>query len=317
MVESFIQCSAFKQTILKTVFVSIPEEFFLVMFTLILVGEFDYWKEAECKRLINRFDYVRVFLPTITGALLSEILRYMGYRSGIFQFIPFIIMYILIALTNDIVSDANSLRWMAKTFIFLMSGILIIGISEFLYTPFVLHKANLSLAEVNDSFLLYFLLSLPMRLIQFSILLYFVCKKRTLLKGKLLKPILSNPVLAVIFGLILFLNILFLELVYKAIVVNGMFVVNSHELLTIVLIGIVLFPMINISGTLWGFYHMKNKDTSEKKIASDKLHILQKEIELYSNSGSYDNIVWKFNEIGIDIEKIADSLYKENNTDKL
>ena len=317
MVESFIQCSAFKQTILKTVFVSIPEEFFLVMFTLILVGEFDYWKEAECKRLINRFDYVRVFLPTITGALLSEILRYMGYRSGIFQFIPFIIMYILIALTNDIVSDANSLRWMAKTFIFLMSGILIIGISEFLYTPFVLHKANLSLAKVNDSFLLYFLLSLPMRLIQFSILLYFVCKKRTLLKGKLLKPILSNPVLAVIFGLILFLNILFLELVYKAIVVNGMFVVNSHELLTIVLIGIVLFPMINISGTLWGFYHMKNKDTSEKKIASDKLHILQKEIELYSNSGSYDNIVWKFNEIGIDIEKIADSLYKENNTDKL
>ena len=314
MLDSLIQCSALKEIILKTVFVSIPEEFFLVMFTLILVGEFDYWEEAECKRLINRFDYVRVFLPTVVGALLSEILRYMGYRSGIIQFIPFIIMYILIALTNDIISDANSLKWMAKTLISLMLGILLVGISEFIYTPFVLKIADLTMVEVNNSFLLYFALSLPIRIIQFSILLYFVCKKRTTLKGNFIKPLL-NPVLSGIFCLILFLNILFLELVYKAIAIKGMFITDSHESLIIVLIGIVLFPMINIFGTLWGFYHIKDKDISDKKLASDKLHILQKKIELYTNNVSYDNVTWKFNEIGMDIEKIADSLYTDN-TDK-
>lgn len=316
MFDSFIQYSAFQEILMKTVLISIPEEFFFVMFTLIFLGEFDYWKEAECKRLINRFDYVRVFVPTITGALISEILGYMGLKSSLVQFIPIITIYALLVATNDITSDAAPLKWMAKAFMFLMLAILIVGISEFIYIPFVLYGTGLTLSEVDNNFPLYFILSLPTRVVQYFILLYFVCKKRTLLKGKLIKSILSMPKLTVIFSFLLLINIVFLEMMVKAIAFDGMLVAMSHTSLTFVLIGVVLFSMLNISGIFWGFYHLKERDIWDKKIASDKLRSLQKKVELYTNNGNNDNIIWKFNEIGMDIERIADSLYTEN-TDKL
>jgi len=88
MYDTLFQYTGVQKILLNTFFVSFPEELFLIMFTLILVGEFEYWKEDECKRLINRFDYVRVFVPTIVAALISNTLRYYGLSSGIYQFLP-------------------------------------------------------------------------------------------------------------------------------------------------------------------------------------------------------------------------------------
>ena len=316
MYDTLFQYTGLQKILLNTIFVSFPEELYLIMFTLILDGEFEYWKEPECKRLINRFDYVRVFLPTIVCAILSNILRYYGLSSGIYQLLPFIIMYILIVFTNDIFEDASALKWMVKAFIFFALGFLTIGITEFVYTPFLLYGVNQSVTEIKDNFLLYFMMSLPARILQYSCLLYFVCKRRTMLKGNLLKPILSNPLLSVIFSLLVLFNILFLELVAKAIVFNNMLVTDSPTSLFIILTGVVLFPILNISGLLWGFYILKNTETKDKKIATEKLHILLNKIELYTSSGNRDNIIWKLNEIGLGIEEVADSLYRENETDR-
>lgn len=316
MFDTLFQHDIFHMILMNTLLVSIPEELFLVMFTLISVGEFEYWKEPECKRLINRFDYVRVFLPTIVTALLSNILRYIGLDSGFYQFIPPIVLYIIIVLTNDIFGDASVLKWMAKAFIFFIIGFLIIGLSEFAYVPFVLYGASLTISEINNNFPLYFMLSLPARLLQYSLLLYFVSRKRTLLKGNLLKPILSTPILSVIFSLVVLFDILFLEMMVKAIVFDEMLVTTLSASLIFILIGIVLFPIINISGLLWGFYLLKDKDTCEKKIATEKLHTLLNKIQSYTCDGNYDNIRWKLNELGMGIEEIADSLYKVNETNK-
>jgi len=225
-------------------------------------------------------------------------------------------MYILIVFTNDIFGDASALKWMVKAFIYFTLGFLTIGITEFIYIPFVLYGANLSVTQISNNFLLYFTLPLPARILQYSILLYFVCKKRTLLKGKLLKPILSNSLLSVIFSLLVLFNIVFLELVVKAIVFDDMLITISQNSLILILVSVVLFPMLNISGLLWGFYHLKDKETKDKKIASEKLNILLNKIELYTKSGDRDNIMWKLNEIGLGIEEVADSLYRDNETDK-
>lgn len=316
MLDTLFQWDAFQKILLNTLFISIPEEFYLVMFTLILVGEFEYWKEDECKRLINKFDYVRLFLPTIVIALLSNILTYMGLNSGIFQFIPPILLYVLIVFTNDIFSDASALKWMAKAFIFYSLGFLTIGLSEFVYTPFVLYGANLSMLEINNNFLLYLLLSLPSRLLQYSLLLYFVSRKRTLLKGRFLKHILSNPILTVIFSVLVVFNVSFLWMMYKVIIYDKVLISISHFSQIIIVFGVIFFPIINISGLLWGFYYMKDKETKDKKIANEKLCILLKDIELFTNNDNYDNIKWKLNEIGMGIEKVANSLYKENETNK-
>jgi len=316
MFDTLLNWDALHIILMKTLLVSIPEEFYWVMFTLILVGEFEYWKEPECKRLINKFDYVRVFLPTIVVALLTNILRYMGLNYGFYPYIHYIVLYIIIILTNDIFGDASTFKWMAKAFIFMMLGNLTIGFSELIYIPLVLFGTDITIVEFTNNFYHYFILSIPARLLQYSVLLYFVSRKRTLLKGRLLKPILSNPILTLIFCIIVFFNVLFLQVMVKAIIFDNVLISLSHISQIVIIIGVVMFPILNVSGFVWSSYYMKNKETIDKKIATEKLNILLEKIEIYTSGGKYDNIGWKLNEIGMGIEEVSDSLYRENETYK-
>ena len=301
--------------LINTIFVSIPEELYLVMFTLIMVGEFEYWKESECKRLINRFDYVRVFLPTVTGALLSNILINTGLNSSFFHFSTPILMYLLIVFTNDIFGDASAIKWMVKAFIFYIIGFLSIGITEFIYLPFVLYGTGLTMDDIKNNLLIYFMTSLPSRLLQFSLITYLISRKRALLKGWLIKVILSSPLVAVIFSLLVLSNILFLQMMCKAIVFDKVLIPLSRISQMFIITGVALFPILNISGILWCFYLLKNIETKDKKLASEKLNKLLKDIAWYTDNSNFDNIRWKLNEIGVGIEDVAKNLYKEHGTE--
>ncbi len=316
MFDILPQYSIFQKVIMNTLFVSIPEEFYFVMFILILVGEFEYWKEPGCKRLINKFDYSRVFLPTGVVALLSNILRYYGLAGGIYQYIPLIVLYILIVLTNDIFGDASAIRWMGKTFIALTLGFMSIGVSEFIYMPFVIFSTGLNMTEISNNFLLYFTLSLPARFIQYSILLYLVCRKRTLLRGRLSKYIFANSKLSILFSFFGLFNVAYIFVMYKAVVYDKALVLMSLSSQIITVIGIILFPLVNTLGLMWIPYYVKNLEAIDKKNAAEKLQNLINKIEVYTNNGEYDNIRWKLNEIGIGIEEVSNSLNRDNETDK-
>ena len=317
MFSTFMQYSELFGFIIKFLFVFIPEEFYWVMFILILVGEFEYWKEPECKRLINKFDYVRVFLPTTITALLYNTFEYLGASLIISQSIPPIVLFILIVLTNDIWHDANALKWMSKVIIFMMLGFLTIGISKFVYVPFIVYSANLTMAKINNDFFLSFMVSLPARLLQYSLLLYFVIKKRTLLKGKLFKPILSNTVHLLIYSVIVAFNIVFLCIMYKYIIYDRALVSISQISQILIIIVVVLFPTLNIFALVFITYYIKEKETNDKKLATEKLQLLLKNIDTYSANGKSDTINWELNELGMGIEEVADILYKENETDTL
>lgn len=303
--------SAFKNILFSTIFISIPEYFFLVMFTLILVGEFDYWKEDECKKLINKFDYVRVFLPTITTALLANILESIKL-SNAYDLIPAIVLYIIIVATNDITGDANAIKWMLKVFIFLSLGYLIIGISEFLYLPFIVYGTNFTPNEITSNLYLYFALSIPSRIIQYSILLYFVSAKRTLLKGRVFKIIFSNNVLSVIFSIFVVLHILFLWIMFKTILYDNILLNFSYFTKLCVILGILLFPIINIVGFISCIYFIKNKEMEKKKISHDKLNSLQIEIQAFKEHGNYEIAQWKLNDTSVRIKSIINNLYPDN-----
>jgi anionic cell wall polymer biosynthesis LytR-Cps2A-Psr (LCP) family protein len=105
-------------------------------------------------------------------------------------------------------------------------------------------------------------------------------------------------------------------MVYKAIVFDEILAAMSDTSITFILIGIVLYPILNISGLLWGFYYLKDREVKEKKIASDNLHNLLKDIESFTNSENYDTLKWKLNEIGIGIKDAADKLSTEYETKK-
>lgn len=311
MIDVLFENSLVAKIIINTLFVSIPEQLYAVMFTLILVGEFEYWKEPECKRLINRFDYVRVFLPTVTGALISNIIINTGLNHGFFHFISPVVTFIIIIFTNDIFGDASAMKWVVKAFVFFLIGFLSIGIFEVLYLPLILYGTSMTMPDIRNSLLIYFLTSLPARLLQFTILSYLVSRKRTLLKGRLIKNMLSNSVLTVIFSLLVFFDIMFLQMFGTAIMIDKVLISIPHLSQMFIITGVVIFPILNISGFLWGFYLLKNKEIKDKKTASEKLYKLLKDIELYTKNDKYDNIRWKLNEIGVGIEEVAEALYKE------
>ncbi len=297
---------------LDTLLISIPEVFFWVIFTLILVGEFEYWREPECKRLINKFDYVRVFLPTVVVALIINITEYIGLSSYLVQLISIASFYILVVFTNDVFDDASALKWMSRAFVFMILGFLITRILNILFISLVTHVSNITIEQVNRDFLLSFAISLPIRVIQYILLLYFVIRKRTLLKGRWLKHILTYPVLSLLFFIVVIFNILFLKIIYETVTNYYILEVMPDNSILILLIIVILSPVINILGFLIGCYYMKNRETKEKSIEVEKLDNLSQNIKLYINNGNYDNILWKLNGISIEVDNIAKSIYDKD-----
>lgn len=310
MFTALLQWDTIQKIILNTIFVSIPEEFYWVMFTLILTGEFEYWKEEECKRLINKWDYSRILIPTLTVALLSNIFRYIGLYEGIFSIVPIIIFYILIVLTNDILGDASALKWLGKSFMFFLLGLITIVLSELLYIPFILYMSGSTLQEFNNNIFLNFIVSIPSRVIQYTILICFVARKRSLLKGNIFKHIISSPILSSLTSIVFFFDFLFLYIMYYAIVYEKVLVDSLPSFQVMIIVGVILFPILNILALVWGIYYVENRAVHKQKLISDKLSNLLNNVKLYTNNENYDNIKWKLNEIGIGIEEVADSLYQ-------
>ncbi len=310
MIEHLLQFEVLHKILINTLLVSIPEELFWVMFTLVAMGEFEYWREEECKKLLNEWDYVRVFVPVISVALISNILRYSGLDFGFISFIPLIIMYVTIVLTGDILNDAKAVRWMGRAFVFMMLGYIIMGISEITYVPFILYGTGKTINEINQNLLLNFLLTLPSRAIQYTILIYFIAKKRTLLKGNVFNHIFSSTLLTVSITILTVFDFFVLFFAVKIIVYERVLIDMPLVSQIISTSMIVLFPIVNLCGLIWCVYYVENRAAESKKQASEKLEELREEIKAYTNNANYDNIMWKLNEIGAGIEEVSANLYK-------
>lgn len=309
MLTQMSQLETIEKIILNTVAVSIPEELFLLMFTLILVGEFEYWTDEECKKLIHRYDYVRILVPVLAGAFLSNILRYSGLNFGLISLIPPIIFFILIILTNDIFGDASALKWSLKAFIFLFLGLIIIYITEFAYIPYIMYAAGKSLKEINDDLFLNFLFSIPSRLIQYFIIAFFIVKRRTLLKANIIKIIFESRILSIWTLIIVAFDFSFMFIMAKVVGYEKAFASVPGEVRFIVIIAVCVFPILNISALLWCVYYVENRAKQTQKEIAEKLNILSNEINSYTIDEKYDNIKWKLHEIDTYVIQTGQSLY--------
>ncbi|MDP4180127.1 MAG: hypothetical protein Q8942_03440 [Bacillota bacterium] len=294
--------------ILNTLFLSIPEEFFVVMFTLILIGEFDYWREEECRKVFDGWDYFRVFLPVILGALISNILRFLNVDTYMVSILTISSIFVSIILTGDIWGDSTALKWIKKAFVFLMLASLITITVESSYAPFIIYGSGISLKELNDNVLMNFLSSLPTRVIQYSILAFLFAKKRTLLQGKILKTIFESSGLTIFTSVLLSSNVIFMIAIMKAI---GSEKVLSHlpfELRAIIIIGTCIFPLLNIFICFSSIYYVKNRESKKNQMIVQKLNYLSNNINLFSDSKKNDGVKWKLFEIQQEISEISKNL---------
>jgi len=311
MFQTLLQINTLYKIVLNTLLVSLLEEFYLVMFTYILMGEFDHWQDEDCRRLFHRWDIQRILTPVLMGAILSNILRYMGFDNTIVTLLSILAIFAGIIITGDIFNNRNALAWIGNAFIFLTLGVISVMVAEFIYMPIILYGLGKTMEEINNNVFLNFAFSLPSTLLEYLFLIFLIIKKRTLLKANIIKPISNSKAHIALTSIVVVFDLIFM-LVLITVVCYDKILINSSFLFQIfIIIGTCIFPLINIFALAFGVYLKENKAVKKDKDASEKLKALSDKINLYTNDENYDNIKWKLNEINMEIEEISQVLYLE------
>ena len=190
--------------ILNMIFVSIPEESVWLLIVLILLKRFDLLDKYMWKQNIKL-----IMFPIILTALSINIFRYLIVINPLIRFVVF--MLVLSISTIYIVKKSSFIEinhLYIKTISFVILGMLIITLSEFLYIPIMLHIIQKPISFINSNILYNFLASIPQRILQ----IMFICvlyKKYTYSEIKLFSHIFKTKIIAIsttfFMGVILFI----------------------------------------------------------------------------------------------------------------
>lgn len=295
--------------IINTIFVSIPEEVFFVLFTYVLMGEFDQWKDEDCKKLFQPWDYARILVPAVSAALISNILRYTGAGEGFISSGTLLVLIIGIVAMGDIFNNARVAKWIGEVILFIFLAAICAAIMELAFIPFVVYGINKPLAEINNNMLSNFLLTIPLKIMQYSLLAYMIARKRSLLRARIIKMITENRVLLVIILIALFTDVSFLVFMNKLVCYDNVLTSLSIMLRLVTIICICLFPILNLLAIVWCTYLVKNNEAINKKEASDKIKNVVAQINSYMESGDYVNVKWTLNGFKANLEEVANGLY--------
>ena len=295
-----------QKILFNTIFVSIPEEGFWVMFILIVTGDFGYLKsDMKEDRKITKTEVLKIVAISSTIAIILNVLRYMGAGFSIIFPVSIGIMFVSIVLVYRLWDYTDSLKQVAFALLGVMLGILIIAIAEFAYMPFVLYGIGGTLEEINNNVFLNFIASLPSVLIEYCILVFLLVRMGTTLRANIIKPIqksrflLSTTIITVIF------NTAFMFIMVKVICYDRILLNLSLTSQVLIIIGVTMFPILNIAALLLSIYYNKNKEATRNKEKSEQLKILVNVAKSYAGKENYDNIM-----INLDyMEKIAQELY--------
>lgn len=300
-----------EKIIVNTLLNSIPEELFVVLFVYILMGEFDHWKDKDCKKLFHSWDYSRILVPAIFSAIVSNVLRYGGASSSIVSFGTIFSLFISIVAMGDIFNNARALKWIGEVLLFLLLGSMCIAIIEFPYLYILVMGMGKSLTLINNNMLLNFLISIPMKILQFIIIFYLILYKRSLLKTRMVSMIFTSQILMILTVITFTANFSFLVIMLKVFCYDNAFGYSATEFQLIILIGIYIFPIANIFSLLGSIYFVKNRETAHKKAIYERIKTIVEEIREYPIKGSHENINWHLNGLENNLEELANSLYIE------
>lgn len=316
MTDMPIQSELMYKIVMNTFLVSIPEEIFFILFTYIMMGEFDRWKDEDCKRLFEPWDYSRIFAPVIASALISNILRYSGADLAIILPCSFLTLFIGMVVMADIFNNARAVKWIGSAFVFLLLGTLYAGLCEFLYIPVLIYGTGKTLAEINNSMLQNFVISIPAKIMEYSLLAFMVAHKRALLKTNIIKVVLASRALTAFTLVNLISNLCFLIVMYRMVCYERVLEGLSADVRLIVIIGICLLPLINLSTLIGSIYYLKNCEAAGKKATVEQIKNLRTKVKATGDARSIHTILWKLNGLYTNLDDIARGLDSAGNIKK-
>ena len=263
--QDILSSEVIKNIILNTIFVSIPEEFFLVMFVYVMMGEFDHWKDPTNNRFFYKEDYVRVFVPVITTSILSNILRYSGIDNNIVSLVTIFVLFFSIVLFGDIFNNSGAIKWIGKVFLFLVLGVAVIFLCEFLYAPILLYGTGTELIDLNKDVFRNIIVSLPSRLLQYLFLTFFIFKKIFSGTLSLKKTVFENKLVFISTCILLILHVIFMALMTELIGVKKLFVSLQPSIRFLGIFIISIFPIINLFSLLVIIFELKKTEYIKNK----------------------------------------------------
>lgn len=311
--SELLSSDAIKNITLNTLFVSIPEELFWVMFIYIMMGEFDHWKDASNNKLFYKEDYARVFVPVVLTALLSNILRYSGIDNNIVSLVTIFTLFFSIIAFGDIFNNSGAVKWVAKVFLFLVLGASIIFLCEMLYIPFILYGTGMEIKELNSNIFRNIVISIPARVFQYLFLFIILVNKISSKSKFTIKKFFVHSRMSLItICLLLFFHLIFIINMTNLIALQKILISLQpfNRLITVVIISV--FPVINLICIIilvYIFYKYKIK--SDAQLYRDIINIsnnLGQFIQIYSKNNDLNSLRY----IKQDLDNLASTL---DNTD--
>lgn len=282
--------------LLNCIFVSIPEELYIVMLSLILLRKFEY---LNFKSKSNIF---LISIPVICSAAISNVMRVCSIDLNISSSILLLTMAIFICFTYRL----KRVKEIMQLFFAIALGSITIAVLENLYIPMILYTTGKSIGYFHESVLLTFILGIPERVIEFFFVFYIIVNKFKFQKVNPFSMIIKNKVYSVVAFVITFMNVAVLIGITQFIGYNKILSGFSFGMQLGILLCACMFPIINITLFWTILYYNKSKHMYEEFIRKNKTKTLIDSIKftVYNNPSKYDTI-----EI---LEKMKESIDQED-----
>ena len=245
--------------LLNTILVSIPEEAFIVIMTLVFLKRFDMLDIRMWKHSLKW-----IMFPTIPVAILINIFRYIIIiPKPLMSLTSFILMIILIVFVIIKNTTSFNKKILFKTIIFTILSFIIVGLIELLYYPILLLLLHKPLSYINDNITSNLLLAIPTRVLQLCIVSYIIMKKNNDIEINLFNTIVKNKFFTNTFLGMMTIIVLIIIYMAKLLLINNILInLPIIDQLLIVLI-IISTPIILIT---WFLMFVNYLLTVEKRI---------------------------------------------------
>lgn len=266
--------------LINTIVVSVPEQLFFIMFSLILMRRYDFFE-------LKKSNVLRFTIAVLPAALLSNILR------GLFrvdQNLVLLVGVITLFTVLAAVFRIRSVKGIFKVFLSSLLCFIIVILTQLLYFPFILYGTSITAEQLNQYGPLVLLLSLFDRAVQISLLGILFLKKRSFMKLNFSKVITRNKTLAYLFGGVTAINLAFVYimcmLIYKDKILLGL----SPAMQLIIVVFTIAFPIINMTVLFGVINYSVNKHAYTRVYMQEESRVLRVLVKLMLQQRRYDEI---------------------------
>ncbi len=266
--------------LLHTVFVSIPEELFMVAFTLILMKRYDLLA-------LNRSNILKLVTTAAPFALLSNILR--GFADFNMNYTS-LICFTGIFLLGIIVYGVRKPKDMLMVFLGLALSLVVVMAIQASYLVFILYGTSITVESLNQYSLQTFLVSLADRVVQIALIGLMLLKKQKFMKLNYFKIIGKNRNLAILSTFVIVMNILFVYLMCNLIYFQKILMPFESGMQLAVVLAVIIFPVVNISAVLGIINFSLNKISYTKVYIQEESKVLRVLVQMLLKQKRYEDI---------------------------